>query len=94
MEPIDCPETLERNYQYSLSNSPEERSCSLSRGGRLKSRGEEKFSASSCQFLQKKNPEVFKFSSITGNNLDAVGKRNLVVGTGNNKRLSWSSLNQ
>jgi hypothetical protein len=41
-----------------------------------------------------KKKKDLKFSSITGNNLDAIGKRNLVGGAGNNKHLSWSSLNQ
>jgi hypothetical protein len=81
MELMGYPEMLGRNYHYSLCNSPGERSCSLYRSGRLKSSGEEKFSASSCYFLQKK--EVFKFSSITGNNLDVIGKRNLAGGAGN-----------
>jgi hypothetical protein len=29
MGPIDCPETSVRNYNYSLSNNPEERSSLL-----------------------------------------------------------------
>jgi len=34
MEPIDCPETSVRNYNYSLrDNSPEERNYLLLRGG-------------------------------------------------------------
>jgi hypothetical protein len=32
-----CPETSERNYQYLLRNSPEERSSHLRRDGSLKS---------------------------------------------------------
>jgi hypothetical protein len=32
-----CPETLVRNYLYSLRNNPEERSSHLVRGGSLKS---------------------------------------------------------
>ena len=30
MGPIDCPETLERNYDYSLRNNPEERNSQFS----------------------------------------------------------------
>jgi hypothetical protein len=32
-----CPETSVRNYHYSLSNNPEDRSSHLLRGGSLKS---------------------------------------------------------
>ena len=35
---MGCPETLARNYHYSLPNSPEDRSSQLLRGGSLKSR--------------------------------------------------------
>ena len=35
--PIDCAETLIRNYRYRLRNSPEERSSHLLRGGSLQS---------------------------------------------------------
>jgi hypothetical protein len=37
MGPIGCPETLVRNYRYSLCNDPEERSSQLLRGVSLKS---------------------------------------------------------
>jgi hypothetical protein len=37
MGPKDCTETSERNYHYSLHNSPEERSSHILRGGSLKS---------------------------------------------------------
>jgi len=36
--PRGCPETSVRNYHFSLSNDPEERSSPLLRGGSLKSR--------------------------------------------------------
>jgi hypothetical protein len=38
MGPIGCPDTLARNYHYSLRNNREERSSHLLRGGNLKSR--------------------------------------------------------
>ena len=38
IRPIVCPETLARNYNYSLRNNPEERRDHLPSGGRLKSR--------------------------------------------------------
>jgi hypothetical protein len=37
MGPIGCPETSIRNYNYSLCNSPEERSSHLTRRGNLES---------------------------------------------------------
>jgi len=37
IEPIVCPETSVRNYQYTLRNIPEERRSHVLRGGRLKS---------------------------------------------------------
>jgi hypothetical protein len=38
MGPIVCPETSARNYNYSLRNSPEERSYRLLCGGSLELR--------------------------------------------------------
>ena len=38
MVPISCPEASVRNYNYSLLNNLEERSSRLLRGGSLKSR--------------------------------------------------------
>jgi hypothetical protein len=38
MGPIRCPETLVRNYHYSLRNNPEERTTQLLLPGSLKSR--------------------------------------------------------
>ena len=42
MRPIGCPETLVRNYHFSLRNNPEELGSRLLRGGSLKSRNQER----------------------------------------------------
>jgi hypothetical protein len=45
MGPIDCPETMVRNYRYSLRNDPGEHTSHLLRSGNLKSRTHSMFRA-------------------------------------------------